>query len=276
MSKKNKKLLILSLCFGLAFSSIGTLSISSAEELMQKVKSLNDKYITSTPTKKDISPSEANNSAQAKAQDIELKYTNGDGVLYKGKRESLDAGDPFKNDRYHLTQQDIEELLKNGHSIEDIFKADEIGNHINEDPKNLLAKKKEKGTKWEDMEETVTNERAEKFLGQLKEKHPKEFQQLQNQGLKQDEQFVLLSMYDRHLASGMQELIDTYKKDGNEGINRILQNPKQHSNVSKEKIDALGLTADDADGLSEDEIDRIKNLSEKTNIPLKELLNGYK
>ena len=269
---RKKKILVLSLCLCFIFSSIVYLSIGSANETMKKFK-LNDQSVKSTSAK--VVVKDLNKSMGIPVNNIPISINSGDGVLYQGKKESLQSGDPFQEDKYHIEKEELEDLMEKGHSIADIFKADEMGNRLNVDPKNLLEKKKEKNQKWEEIEKEVLKERAEKFLNKLKEKHPQEFEQLQAAGLSVEEQFTLLAMYDRHIVTSIEQLIDTYKQSGEEGLKNIFKNPKFYGKVSKEKMDKHGLTDKDVEGLSDEMIDRMEIISKKANVPVKKLIQGY-
>ncbi|WP_347487983.1 hypothetical protein ABDB91_12165 [Desulfoscipio sp. XC116] len=298
---KNKKTIAVILCVSFLLSGAGFISTGFAGDPMQiKDWFVNQQHMEQTigksTDKKDLS------NAQSDAQFLESAFDNrptnnslahsanlnidppeaiivenndNEGMIYQGERVSLEEGDAFKNDKYHIGKDEMEELIKEGHSIADIFKLDELANRLDEDPQKLLALKKGKNQSWEQVEKSLLMERAEKYLAKLKEKHPEEYEQLQARGLSLEEQFTLMAMYDKHIAPTMQELIKTYEQDGEGGLTNIIKNQKPVTNVSKEKIDKYGLTQQDTEEISDEIIQKMEMLSQKTDIPVKELIKGY-
>ncbi|AEG61160.1 hypothetical protein [Desulforamulus ruminis] len=270
---QKKKILALILCFSFILSSMSFLSIGIAGEFMKKANLSDSPLLKSTPGKQVVK--ELNRGIDSPMGDILLEITNGDGVLYQGQRESLESGDAFKEDTYHIEGEELANLIQEGYSVSDIFKADELANKIHEEPKNLLKRKKELDKNWEEVEKKLFTERAEKFITKFKSKYPKESKQLEDQGFSEEEQFTLLAMYDQQMVSSIEELTKSYKQNGEEGLKNIIKNPRLHGKISKEKMDKYGLTEQDTKGLSEDMIEKMEMISQEVNVPVKELIKGY-
>ena len=271
---KNRNILVFSLILSLVISSTICLSFSVADEVMTKNKFiLNGKSARSFPNKQVLN--DLYSGIDAVVDDINLESSNADGTLYQGERRSLQKGDPFRNDRYDLSQEEMAELVDSGYSLEDIFKADEIGNHFNENPQTILKNKKEKNLKWDDMEIDIVRDRAEKYLDKLKKKHPQEFAQLEAANLSLEEQFTLLSIYDRHLTPSLEQLISSYKKNGEEALKEIAKNPQSYGKVSKANMERHGLSDEEVEGLSDEVIERMEVAAKKANVSVKEFVNGH-
>ncbi|HBQ26817.1 MAG TPA: hypothetical protein DD791_10530 [Syntrophomonas sp.] len=271
---KSKKILVFALILSFLVSSTCGLSLSFADEVMNKSKMiLNVKSFKSVPNKQVVS--DLYSGIDAVANDIQIESSNTDGAFYEGERRSMQEGDPYKNDRYNTSQEELAELLDSGYTLEDIFKADEIGNHLKEDPKNILQNKKDKNLKWDEVEKEIVRERAEKYLSKLKDKHPQEFVKLQSAKLSPEEQFTLLAIYDRKLTPSFEQLLNEYQKNGEEALKSIAKNPKSYGKVSQEKMDKYGLTEKDVEGLTDDIIERMEIASQRANVNVKEFVKGH-
>lgn len=290
---KKKKIVIIALSLGLAFSGVGSIATGWASEIMSKKENI------------DYRPSKASNSSiNTKARvvdvpvgEIPVNLESPDGkkpvelespegkqqqekengkVVYQGTRVYSKNESSTKKDFYNLEGEELESLLNQGYSLEDIFKADEIANRLYEDPKILLEKKKETKKDWKQTEEEVKNEKINGYLEEFKQSHPEAYMEVEKESFSNNEKFVLLSMYAKKLSPSLKELIDVYKREGQKGLKQIIKNKKFYGKVSTEIKNKHGLTDQEVAGLSDDTLNRMEKISNNYKVPLKDLIKKHK
>lgn len=269
--KKQKKIALL-LCFALALSGFGSLSVSMAQDgkLPLNLPGL-------TTVQPDGQIKQTTPPAEKRVKDLDKSKEQGEkGTLHQGKRASYKPGDPFADDLYNISEADVEELMAQGHSVDDIFTADDLGNHLLEDPKKILDRKKQTRQSWDDIEKDIKKEKVATHLPKFKEKHPQAAALLQAEKFTPEEQFELLALFDQQSGSTMKEIIAQYKQRGQQALQELSKQKKSHGTVSQSKLERLGLTPADVEGLDDAALDKLEKLSKQTNKPLKELVQGLK
>lgn len=140
---KNTKVISMVLCCLICISSLGTVFGNIASK------------------KSDMAP-EAN--VQKEVQDINNKNVNNEkrDTSISKKVIKFEKKNAEQKDIYNFSGNDIEKLLIEGYSVEDIILADNIGNEIVVDPKELLKKSKEENKKLDEIKSEIVNKRIEK------------------------------------------------------------------------------------------------------------------
>jgi len=204
-----------------------------------------------------------------KNKEIEVKLPEQDKVLYNGviKSSSKDQAD---NALFDYTQDDLEKLLTDGYSMEDIFKAGEVGNRILEDPKKLLEEKRSSNKEWADVEKAVENERKQDYLNKMQQKYPDVYAKFVKENLSQSDMSLIFAYVNNYEVKSIDSLINEYKTKGKEAL--VSNKANKKNIVTKEKMDEYGLSPQDVEGLSDEMIDRVAIMSQESNISVKDLL----
>lgn len=271
---KYKRVIATSLCVGLILSSFGIVFESFAKGNLNNVKETFVKKI------KQIRPIDEDDKADVKYNEkseetivkISMPLDGKKNVLYNGTRHSVNNEDPLKDDKYHIGKEDVEKMLRDGHTIQDIFEADKIGNEIDEEPKKLLKMKKEKDYSLKEVEQDIRGERIKKHLQTLKKKYPEKYKEIEGQQLTEKEKFMILSFISTRDDSDTKALIKTYKEKGNRTFRDYTKKNKNKISASKTKKNELGLTDEEVAGLSDDMLVKLNTFAKKNNIPIKQLL----
>lgn len=116
-------------------------------------------------------------------------------------------------DLFNITGDDIEELLSQGYSVEDLFAADELANKIYQDPKLLLEKKKVSGKTFSELEKDIMTEMKESTLKHLKKEYKKEYLKLEKQGYKEEAIIEILGYCMVNKVEITDSLLKEYKVD---------------------------------------------------------------
>ena len=284
--KKNKNkiiAIILCICITVPTFSVGVISFAKANPDIIKLP-----FVENAPI------SEMNISDVKQTTDTDMKSIEGKSIsveipsegtkeIYKGTKKTIVAKGTEKSnfikntgttDRYNLDKDDIEEMLNSGYSIKQIFEADEAGNRIQENPESLLERGKQEKKELKDIEKEIKSERKQKQFDELKVKYPKEYEQLKTEKLKDNEITNLLIFYDLNDVKSITELAGEYGKNGDKALVKALK--AKTTTLSTTKMKEYGIAAGDTNGLSDDILSRMEELSKKTNKPVKELIKGYR
>ncbi len=271
---KHKKTMAIALSMGILASSFSGIYIGYAKNdaVKNKVNSIFDKVRKKAPEPNieqiaQLAPKQVTEPSI----NIHLNSDNGEGILYEGVKSTLNPENPEEKDKYSLKKDDIEELVKKGHSIKDIFRADEIGNEIDENPKELLTRKNKEKKSLDKVKEDILKERKEKNLQKLRDKHPEKYNQLKDEKFNDDEILSILAFSEINNVNSLNDLIKDYKKKGNDALK---DKEKYQGFISKKE--KYNLSDEDVDGVSDEILAALERLSEKTNKPIKELVQNYK
>lgn len=273
---KNKKLMAITLCVGIVVSSFGgyITGYSKFEPEEFKAKKLDaslDSSGTSTlPPLNIIEINEADLKPENNANKIVVTSDDGE-ILYKGTRSTLD---PDSKDMFNIGEEEIEAMMQEGYSVEDIFEADKISNESGIEPEILLEKKAETNRSLEEIKKDILEESKEKTFSKLKETYKKEYDKLKSKKLKENEIMNLLAYTDINNVKVTDELIATYQKSGDEFFKNSNYGIKD-SQLSKEMSNEYQLTGDEAKVISDKVLSKLEAISQKTGRPMEELIEGF-
>jgi hypothetical protein len=198
---------------------------------------------------------------------------NSDGktvILYEGSRKTSDHENPYAEDLYDITSKDIETLMADGFTVQEIFEADDMGNELDVDPKELLSMKKETGRSLKELKEEILQERKDDCLNYLKNKYSKGYAKLKSEKLGQDEILMILEYIDSNNIQVTDDLIKEYRNKGKD-----LFREAKKSSLSEGLKKKYGITDKEAVKLSDDLIRWFETISKKTDKPVKELIKEY-
>ncbi|MEW6183311.1 MAG: hypothetical protein AB1500_09085 [Bacillota bacterium] len=260
MKAKKSALIILVI---LIAASLSIALVSFAQEDQSKNDVSNSDSLLSSDLQK-------NEEAANKPPDVTTTAVDASSEKADRPYERTRINDPRRRDIYNFKPEDVEELLEEGYSLQDILKADEIGNRIYEDPKILLQRKKDENKDLEEIEKDIRSERRQSSLKVLKEKYPEEYQKLLDEQFNEEDQFLILAFEDIYGTESFEGLIDGYKQKGRLVFKE--KATKMHSGVSKEKMEQYGLSEEETAGLSKATMDQIIRNCEQHNLPVKETL----
>ncbi|MGG1638770.1 RHS repeat domain-containing protein [Paenibacillus sp. NRS-1760] len=125
----------------------------------------------------------------------------------------------FPEDQFNYTKQEIEELIMQGATVEDIYMSDYIGNVLLENPKDLILLKKERDINWEQIDNEIKNEKQIKIETLLKKFSSKE-NNILNIKMSLAEKLILLEAIEYEGLNNADELVESYQNLGFNGLNR--------------------------------------------------------
>gem|GEM_PF-1645082 len=123
----------------------------------------------------------------------------------------------YKVDRYNYSKKDIEELLDNGATIEDIYMSDQLGNEWLIDSKELVRQKLVSRENWKSLETRIRSDKEAK-LKRLLQKNAKAEKKLKARKLNTAEMVELLEFVDEKPSGDVDRILDTYEKKGPQGL----------------------------------------------------------
>lgn len=271
---KNKKPIAIILCIGLLVSSLSNSLVSIAKDNkregfkkydMDMDNSMTETLPTATIVEMD---SEINNYDYMPNNKIAAFEEE---ILYEGTQSTLD---PEQNDMFHIGEEEIKEMMQKGYSVADIFEADKIANEIFIEPQILLEKTISSNKSLEQIKKDILEESREKAAAILKEKHKDEYERLKNKNMKENEIMLLLAYADVNNMIISDKLIEEYQKIGD----KLFEKSKDELNrnaLSQETKNKYQISDTSVEDISEELIDKLEILSQKTGKPVKELLKSY-
>lgn len=265
----NKKIIAIILSIGILISSITPLVINAKNNNELELSFINN-LMNSKKNIKSVDKVEEEDMPES----VENIGSPKSSTLYEGKRKNKNEESIIDNNEYNLSKEDIEKLIKEGHSIKDILKADEIGNEINEDPKDLLSIKKENKKDLEIIKNEIFDERKKNNIEKLSKKYQTEYEEMINEGLDEEQQLEMLAFIDNISVDSVKEFIKDYKKDGKKVFKEYSKKTKK--NVSDDKLSKYNLTTKDVEGLTDEMFNKLEELAEKNNLSVNQLIKGYK
>ncbi|WFA85507.1 ribbon-helix-helix domain-containing protein [Paenibacillus amylolyticus] len=178
----------------------------------------------------------------------------------------LMAVDVDRKDVFNLSQEQIEDYLAKGYSIEDLYQLDELANRLLIAPQVIESRKESSKLTWTDLEKLLVQEQEAEQLNALSQDYPKEYAQLQKEKFSDREVLILLISYDEGKGS-LSELLKVYRSQGEPG----LANYKGTVQKSLQSETSKGSES----SIDPEVLERIQVLSKDTGVPLSDLLEQY-
>ncbi|KOY15905.1 ribbon-helix-helix domain-containing protein [Paenibacillus xylanivorans] len=178
----------------------------------------------------------------------------------------LMAVDVDRKDVFNLSQEQIEDYLAKGYSIEDLYQLDELANRLLIAPQVIESRKESSKLTWTDLEKLLVQEQEAEQLNALSQDYPKEYAQLQKEKFSDREVLILLISYDEGKGN-LSELLKVYRSQGEPG----LANYKGTVQKSLQSKTSKGSES----SIDPEVLERIHVLSKDTGVPLSDLLEQY-
>ncbi len=270
---KMKKAIAVALCLGMMLSSISGAFTGFAEEELSHNKNI--KYDDNegganlqapVPSIIELEPDIPHNNPKFSIPESKNnKSIFNSEVIFKGTKINYN-GSP--KDIYNLNKKDLEILLEQGYTIEDILSADELANKLLISPNSLLKQKTLYGMTFEELESKIQKEKKERALNNLKTKYKTEYNQLKKSGYKEEKIYEMLGYMD---INGLMntDLVLGGSIQSNDG--ELFKDKAQLSYKNKKKY---SLTEKEAATLDDQTIKAMERLSVKTGKPVKELIKS--
>ncbi|MNJ41817.1 hypothetical protein D3C77_367580 [compost metagenome] len=276
-TKINRKWLVLPLCAGLVASLITPGSIGFAEEFVGKM----NEVMFGLPSRDHMIqvPDQEPNLQFELNHDLEpfTGFHTEEQVVFENEEIQPEVNpavartltvDVEKKDLFQLTEEQMEELVTGGYSIEDVYQLDHLANKLIIEPMELAERRDASGLDWNELEVQVTRENQLKQLSQLSEEHPQAYAQLSRETLEDEEQLIILIAFDMGKGT-IAELIKAYQTGGEQAVanyqpqpNAKMQTQSVKSNSSNSSVDA-------------DILKSIRSIAEETGISESELIQQY-
>ncbi|MGG1554858.1 hypothetical protein [Paenibacillus ferrarius] len=135
-----------------------------------------------------------------------------------------------QSDEYNYTQKDVESLLLNGSTLEDIYRSDEIGNQLLVNPLELIKAKREGRQSWDDIEKDMIMQKQKQLKALLK-KHPAMESTFSKQTVSDAEKVEILQHLDTS-DDATDEVLAAFKSEGRSGLEK-LQHKKSNTKGGK-------------------------------------------
>jgi len=262
------------LCIGILTSNLGGSFVSLAKdkkrEGFKKYDMDMDDSMTNTLPAIDLIEMEPEAYYENASNDKIISTSEGE-VLYEGTQSTLD---PEEKDMFHIGEEEIKEMMQKGYSVEDIFEADRIANELFLDPQILLEKKEASDKSLEQIKKDILEESREKMKFYLKEKYEDAYEKLESKDLKETEIINLLAYADINNLNVSDQLVEEYQTNGDKLFKKA-KNEINKSKVSQKTKKKYQISDAAAKNLSEELIDKLEILSQKTGKPVEKLVKGY-
>ncbi|SDG03509.1 hypothetical protein SAMN04488542_12416 [Fontibacillus panacisegetis] len=273
--KRNRKWIMIPLCLGLAVSLITPGAVGFAEEIVGNFQEMtlgsapSTEHIVQVPNLEDkVLEDQVDNShleafkefrttEEVVHESVEIQPQVNSSIA-----KSLTV-DVQNKDLFQLTQEQMEDLIMKGYSIEDLYQLDELANKILIDPLTIAERKEGSDQSWAELESVLTKEIEANQLSSLSKEYQEQYSQLSKEKLTDHEKLVLLISYDLGKGS-ITELLDAYRDGGEKGVvtfksKATVQAQSKNSKSSKTAVDP-------------DVLERIQALAKETGISESELL----
>lgn len=279
-SKMPKKWIALSLCAGLMGSLINPGALSFAEEVVNNFSEANSRgpsteYAIQVPDEKPDLAVELN-------QELELfsGLDSSEQVIYQSEEiipqinqaasKSLMV-DVEPKDVYQLSQEQLESLLTQGYSVEELYRLDELANKLFVEPLILAERKAKEQLSWEELEQKVAAEIEATQLARLSKAYPEPYKQLKKEKLNDRERLALLVAYDTGKGT-MSELLGAYKSGGEKSV----VNFKPKTTIQGKSSATANKVTGSEDALDSEVLDQIRAIAKESGIPEQELIQQFK
>ncbi|WP_379390323.1 hypothetical protein [Paenibacillus lentus] len=276
-TKINRKWFVLPLCAGLIASLITPGSIGFAEEFVGKVNEVmfdlpSQEHIIQVPDQEPNLQFELNH-------DLEpfTGFHTEEQVVFENKEIQPEvnqhvaksiAVDVNKKDLFELTDEQLEELVTRGYSIEDLYQLDHLANKLIIEPMELATRKEVSELDWNELEVQITRENQLRQLSQLSADHPQAYAQLNNEKLEDEEKLIILIAFD--IGKGtITELIKAYEMGGEQAVANYQPKPNAKAQSQSARSTSNNSSVD------ADVLKTIRSIAEDTGIPESELIQQY-
>ncbi|MNO45114.1 hypothetical protein D3C76_353730 [compost metagenome] len=276
--KSNRKWVMIPLCIGLTVSLITPGAVGFAEEVVSNFQEVilgsapNTDHIVQVPDQENISLDDQVDNSHLEAFD---GFHTEEQVIHESVEiqpqinasvaKSL-AVDVQSKDLFQLTQEQLEELILKGYSIEDLYTLDEMANKLLIDPVTIAARKESSDLSWSELESELAKEIEADQLSSLSKQYPESYAQLSREKLTDHEKLVLLIAYDLDKGT-ITELLGAYRSAGEEGVAVFESKAKTQAQSTNSKSSKIAIDSE--------VLERIQSLSKETGISESELLEQY-
>lgn len=279
MNLKNKKGLSVVLIGGLLLSTISPFAISYAQDRINNVvgpvvESMNTNESEQVPQEMPEMPvlepiviAEKASNARGAAR---KKENPGNKALINKSRSSE------KKDKYNIGQEQLDQYIREGFGLEDIYTADELANKYDIGPDQLLNEHKIQKD-WGEIEATLKAKRNSEALKHYDDKYKKELKWLEDNQVEESLHFELIALYDQYQdVSTIEELAKLRNQQDTPSVLKELNARKAKLKVSADRLKKHNLKESDVEGLNNKTFDALAEISEKSNTPLKTVINNFK
>lgn len=275
IKRNSKKLIAVSLCVGLVASMFSTVTTGFAQEVVEQ---FNEKVLGLPSSDHMIQVPNAEPNITATQNNDLLKFSEATGVeevVHKSIKTESKVNpklakslqiDTKKKDIFNLSKEQIEQLISEGYSIEDVYKLDELSNELLIDPETLSNKKKELKLDWDSLKAAIQKEQLEEHLLYFKEKFPKEYGILMSEKFNNNDNLMLLSMFEQGKGT-IDQLIQQFKAKGVQGVMSM--------NQSSDKKMLSKSTKTSSSSIDPIVLESLKEISKQSGQPLNELVDNF-
>lgn len=274
-NKNARKWLIWPLCAGLVISLISPGTTGFAEAVVEQFNKVllgkpEAQHIIEVPDQAPDIKVEHNNHLERFQEFVsQEEIVHEDKVvqpLTNTATARLMAVDVDRKDVFNLSQEQIEDYLAKGYSIEDLYQLDELANRLLIAPQVIESRKESSKLTWTDLEKLLVQKQEAEQLNALSQDYPKEYAQLQKEKFSDREVLILLISYDEGKGN-LSELLKVYRSQGEPG----LANYKGTVQKSLQSKTSKGSES----SIDPEVLERIQVLSKDTGVPLSDLLEQY-
>jgi hypothetical protein len=272
---KSKKVISIALALGMLVSSVNVAFTSTIKDgklqiNLPFIKNFSSEKQEGKVLSNNIVKPDAKALKTARNKEITIQLPDKSEVIYKGVKKSY-TKDLKSSDIFSYSQEEMEQLLEQGYSIEDIVKADEVGNRLIEEPKKLLEMKADSKKDWTGIEKEVQNSRNHEYVSKMKEKYPDEYKKLAKEKFSDEDMSKIFTYIHHNNVASVDSLISSYKTQGESAL-KYSESSADKIKVSKSYMDKLGLSESDIKGLSDESLKTIEEIAKKKGITAKELV----
>ncbi len=273
---KSKKILSIVLCIGIAASSLGSsltgyAKVAKNKSDFDKQEAVMDNSSISTLPSQNLLDMEAEVYDQSKAPSDKLVLSSEEEILYQG---TIAALNPEDRDMFHIGEEEIEDMMKKGYSIEDIFEADRISNELFIDPVILLEEKMDSNKSLEEVKSEILEENRKKVIFNLKDKFGDQYKKLKEMNLEETDIINLLAYSDINNVEISDVLIEEYQRSSDSVLQRRTDD-KIEDNALQDEGERSRLSESETMAVPEKLKNKLDVLSEKTGKSVEDLINAY-
>ncbi|MFC5700580.1 hypothetical protein ACFPVX_04730 [Cohnella faecalis] len=284
--KTNNKWVVVSLCFGIVFSSFSGITFGSDKKEVSLDINQPSKQLAVPP-----------DTAKPADTTIEIKGDSPDNFepLFSGSLEQLGGNSAI--DPYSIDADQLEKFLNEGYGLEDIFRADEIGNQVGIDPEEVLHAKTD-GADWEDVQSKLLDEKQSRLEQELRKQFSSEYNALRSFKLTEEEKSLLLLAKQENRELNITDVARAYQQQGKKAISDAInqvktqdtapeinvlpdQEAESQEGLTKDSLGKKQVISDKENSVEVNDlppllVEKLKAFAEANQIPLEELLQQYK
>lgn len=159
----------------------------------------------------------------------QIKLQSGEtNPVYLGEDISAqNPNDSKESDIYNFDKNDVEELINQGFTVEEIIEADALGNEILEEPKEILKQKRKTKTDLNKIKEDKVNQKNKEILDKLVKKYPEEAAVLDRKGFSDEDKLEILTHEDVYGIESFDDFISQYQSKGQKVLKGIQFAPSE-------------------------------------------------